>query len=653
MIDPTKIWSITQLPSLPTVVVRLLELTQEAVVEQHDIVQAVQADPAMSARIVCAANTTYFGIRQDVGGVEQASTILGATVTNALALNFSLIENNADESSLLIHYRNCWHQSQVQSAAAAIIAEKIAADCVDQYSFCGLLLDVGRLALLSSFGTEYRPILEEAANEDQRLDQLELNGLGLHHADVGSRLMERWKLPSSIVEAIRWHHVAPEWLLARKGSTNFPLQAAMALASRTGDVVCATRRAPAFDRLHHLASELFHWSEVETQQFVEESEQRAWRKDSLCQSESIPTSSILTAQANDQLVKLTLRAHVASVQATLRQQAAEQGTRDLEFENRQLQKQALHDPLTEIYNRQFFDEMLETESKRCLRCATALGVIFADVDHFKHVNDTYGHPFGDYVLKQIARLFSSTIRTSDVLARYGGEEFVVLVSQPTEKGLERLCERIRSRVESEVFLFGDVRVPVTVSMGGAIAVPGRNERELGTRLIARADECLYEAKRSGRNRACVTSLVDKQERNLLQQVLQHRFSRWLVAHRMLDIPSVSKALLDCRAEPARIGDIALQCGYLDSDQVTHIVKNQQETGERFGVAAVRLDWLTEDQLVHLLSLQQENPKQLAGAIIRLGLLAPDKAAEALDDYMHIGPARWNQQQHSQELIGAT
>ena len=122
---------------------------------------------------------------------------------------------------------------------------------------------------------------------------------------------------------------------------------------------------------------------------------------------------------------------------------------------------------------------------------------------------------------------------------------------------------------------------------------------------------------------------------------------------MLDIPSVSKALLDCRAEPARIGDIALQCGYLDSDQVTHIVKNQQETGERFGVAAVRLDWLTEDQLVHLLSLQQENPKQLAGAIIRLGLLAPDKAAEALDDYMHIGPARWNQQQHSQELIGAT
>ena len=102
----------------------------------------------------------------------------------------------------------------------------------------------------------------------------------------------------------------------------------------------------------------------------------------------------------------------------------------------------------------------------------------------------------------------------------------------------------------------------------------------------------------------------------------------------------------------RVGDIALQCGYLDADQVMHIVKNQEQTGDRFGVAAVRLGWLTENQLIHLLSLQQENPKHLAGAIIRLGLLAPDKAAEALDDYLHSEAAHWNQS-HAQQLVGAT
>ena len=652
MIDPTKIWSMTQLPSLPTAAVRLLELTQEAVVEQRDIVQAVLTDPAMSARIVRAANTTHFGIRQDVKGVEQAAGILGATVTNSLALNFSLFADNANEQSMLVHYRNCWQQSLIQSAAAAALAERMAPDCVDQYTLCGLLLDVGRLALLTSFGAEYRPILEAAADEVKPLDQLELNGLGLHHADIGARLMERWRLPAEIVEAIRWHHVSSEWLLARKSGADFKLQTAMALASHTGDTICAVQREPAFARLHRLASDLFQWSEAECVQFVAETEQRAWRQDSHCQLETVPPSPVLIAQANDQLVKLTLRAHVATVQATMRQHVAEKGARDLEFENRQLQKQALHDPLTEIYNRQFFDEMLDTETKRSQRCAAPMGVIFADVDHFKQVNDTYGHQFGDYVLKQIAQLFASTIRTSDVLARYGGEEFVVLVSQPTEKGLERLCERIRSRVESEVFLFGDVRVPVTVSLGAAVAVPGRNERDLGVRLIANADECLYESKRSGRNRSIVKSLVDERERALLQQVLQHRFSRWLVSHRLLDIPSVSKALLDCRGEPVRVGDIALQCGYLDADQVMHIVKNQEKTGERFGVAAVRLGWLTENQLIHLLSLQQENPKQLAGAIIRLGLLAPDKAAEALDDYLHSETAHWNQS-HAPELVGAT
>ena len=652
MINPTKIWSMTQLPSLPTVAVRLLELSQEAVVEQREIVQAVLTDPAMSARIVRAANTTYFGVRHDVSSVEQAASILGATVTSALALNFSLVEADADEPAGLTHYRNYWQRSLVQSAAATVIAEKMSAECVDQYSLCGLLLDVGRLALLTAFPTEYRPVLEAAANEEVPLEQLELAALGLHHADVGSRLMERWKLPAEIVEAIRWHHVAPEWLLARKGGSNFQLQAAMALASRAGDLICATRREPFFERLHHFANALFHWSENETQEFVAETELRAWRQDSLCQLETTPAASVLTAQANDQLVKLTLRSHDASVQAKVRQQAAEKGTRDLESENRQLQKQALHDPLTEIYNRQFFDEMLETETKRSQRCASPIGVIFADVDHFKQVNDTYGHQFGDYVLKRIARLFASTTRTSDVLARYGGEEFVVLVSQPTEKGLERRCERIRSRVESEVFLFGDVRVPVTVSLGAVLAVPGRNERDLGVRLIANADECLYESKRSGRNRAIVKSLVDERERALLQQVLQHRFSRWLVSQRLLDVPSVSKALLDCRGEPVRVGDIALQCGYLDADQVMHIVKNQEQTGDRFGVAAVRLGWLTENQLIHLLSLQQENPKQLAGAIIRLGLLAPDKAAEALDDYLHSEAAHWNQS-HAQQLVGAT
>ena len=634
MIDPTRIWSQTQLPSLPTVAARLLELTRNPETELSQVVEAIKADPAISAKIVRAANSTFFGVRTEVAGIERAVSLLGPTVANSLALNFALTNDATINSPACTHYRSCWQQSLVQSIAAGIIAERIDPTSVDEYTLCGLLLDVGRLALLSVFWGEYRPVLETAAERGTPLDRLEADWLGIQHAEVGSQLMEHWRLPTSVVEAIRWHHAAPECLLERKGESHFSMQAAMALASCAGDFVCSTACEPARERLHRLACDLFHWTLDETQEFLCETELRAQCHDDLLNLETVAQPAAMMMQANEQLVQLTLRAHVACTQATLRQQVAEQETRDLEFQNRQLQKQALHDPLTEIYNRQFFDEMLETESKRCLRCASPVGVIFADVDRFKQVNDTYGHQFGDLVLKQISKLFATTIRNSDVLARFGGEEFVILVNQPTEKGIERLAERIRKRVESETFLFGDMRVPVTVSLGAAIAVPGRNDRDLGHRLIATADECLYEAKRAGRNRYRIRSLVDERERVLLHQVLQHRFSRWLVAHRLLDIPAVSRALLECRSEPARVGDLALQCGYLDDEQVKYILTNQDQTGERFGVAAVRLGWITEVQLVHLLSLQQENPKQLAGAVIRLGLLAPDQAAAALEDYLH-------------------
>lgn len=633
MIDPTKIWLQTQLPSLPTIAMKLLDLTRNPETELRQVVQAIKADPAISAKIVKAANSTFFGVRSEVAGIDRAVSLLGPTVANSLALSFSLTDDANVGSPAFAHYRSCWRQSLAQSVAAEIVAERIDPLSADEFSLCGLLLDVGRLALLSVFWKEYRPVLETAVESGTPLARMEADWLGIQHAEVGSRLMEQWRLPTSVVEAIRWHHASPERLMERRNVSHFSLEAAMAVASCAGEFVCSTAREPARERLHRLARDLFHWSLDDTEAFLRETELRSERHEELLRFDGVGHPSELMTHANEQLVQLTLRAHVACTQATLRQQVAEQERRDLEFQNRQLQKQALHDPLTKVYNRQFFDEMLENETKRCLRCASPVGVIFADVDRFKQVNDTYGHQFGDVVLQQIAGLFSSAIRNSDVLARFGGEEFVILVNQPTERGIERLAERIRKRVEEETFLFGDIRVPVTVSLGAAIAVPGRNERDLGHRLIAAADECLYESKRAGRNRCRTRSLVDERERVLLHQVLQHRFSRWLVSRRLLDIPSVSKALLDCRSEPVRVGDLAMQCGYLTEEQVQHILSHQEHTGERFGLAAVRLGWITETQLVHLLSLQQENPKQLAAAIIRLGLLAPDRAAEALEDYL--------------------
>lgn len=633
MIDTTKIWSLAQLPSLPTVAQTLLKLAANPETELRQVVQLVKADMAISAKIIKAANSTFFGIRSEVKGIERAVSLLGPSVSNSLALSFGLTASASPACANSVHFANCWRQSIIQACAAGEIAQRIAPTNADDFSLCGLLLEVGRLALLTTFEADYRPVLEATHEGQLSLPQVEEEWLGIHHAEVGARLMEQWKMPVAVVEAIRWHHSPVKAIEDQRQTDHFPILAAMAVASCAGDVLCSKSPDHARERLDRVARGLLHWKPDETQSFLEQT-QLSWEQhSSLLHFDQSESPADLMMQANEQLVRLTLRAHVACTQATLRQQLAEQERRDLEFQNKQLQKQALHDPLTKVYNRQFFDEMLETEGKRCTRCAAPIGLIFADVDHFKQINDTYGHQFGDVVLQQIVKVFGSSIRNSDILARFGGEEFVILVNQPTERGLERLAEKIRRRVEEESFLFGDMRVPVTVSLGAAIAVPGREDRDLPHRLIAAADASLYDAKRGGRNRCCIRSLVDEHERELAHQVLQHRFSRWLVAQRLLDIPSVSRALLECSSENARIGDLAIQCHYMDDDQVAHVLQLQEKTGERFGVAAVRIGLINETQLVHLLSLQQENPRQLAAAIIRLGLLPPTRTAEALEEYL--------------------
>lgn len=633
MIDPTRIWSLTQLPSLPAVAQTLLKLTANPETELRQIVQLVKADPAISAKVVKAANSTFFGVRSEVKGIERAVSLLGPSVSNSLALSFGLTPAATATSPMAGHYQDCWRQSIIQATAAGEIAQRIAPGSADDFSLCGLLLEVGRLALLASFESDYRPVVEAAQDGKISLPQIEEEWLGIHHAEVGARLMEQWKMPVAIIEAIRWHHAPYVLIEEQRHHDYFPAIAAMAVASCAGEVLCTKSNEQARERLDRLARSLLHWRVEDTAEFLHQLD-LSWQQHAhLLHLDESQSPADLMMQANEQLVRLTLRAHVACTQATLRQQLAEQERRDLEFQNKQLQKQALHDPLTKVYNRQFFDEMLDTESKRCTRCASPIGLIFADVDHFKQINDTYGHQFGDVVLQQIVKVFATSVRNSDVLARFGGEEFVILVNQPTERGLERLAEKVRRRVEEESFLFGDMRVPVTVSLGAAIAIPGRDDRDLPHRLIAAADASLYDAKRSGRNRYCIRSLVDEQERALSQQVLQHRFSRWLVSKRLLDIPSVSRALLECTSENIRIGDLAIQCHYLDDDQVNHIVGLQEDTGERFGAAAMRLGWLSDGQLVHLLSLQQENPKQLAASVVRLGMLSAPRATEALEDYL--------------------
>ncbi|MFZ5478346.1 MAG: GGDEF domain-containing protein [Myxococcota bacterium] len=163
---------------------------------------------------------------------------------------------------------------------------------------------------------------------------------------------------------------------------------------------------------------------------------------------------------------------------------------------KRLEADAYVDPLTGIANRRFFGLALNGRAQEADRLGLTFGIAFADVDHFKRVNDAHGHPAGDRVLAGIARTLSSAARSSDVVARWGGEEFAMLVACRSPEELRVALDRRRALVAATVAHVDGVDLRVTASFGGTIARPG----EPPDALYARADLALYAAKRGGRDR---------------------------------------------------------------------------------------------------------------------------------------------------------
>jgi two-component system, cell cycle response regulator len=215
------------------------------------------------------------------------------------------------------------------------------------------------------------------------------------------------------------------------------------------------------------------------------------------QGDELIASRIIQAGASDYLPKAKV-SHKALLRIISNALEKASLRREMRMAQEKLTEMSIRDELTGMYNRRYFQDALEREISGAQRYRHSLALCIIDLDHFKLVNDSYGHLCGDLVLQEFGKLLGDSIRKYDVACRYGGEEFAVILPDTSLDKALALCEQFRERVANHIFAYNDVTLQITASVG-VTARPAKSETA-GKQLVELADKALYRAKSQGRNK---------------------------------------------------------------------------------------------------------------------------------------------------------
>jgi diguanylate cyclase (GGDEF)-like protein len=469
-----------RLPTLPRVAFRILELVQSPDVSMAGLSDAIAADPALAAKILKTANSGIYGRVRGVARLKDALMILGLRNVKTLSLGFSLVSDLSGAKGSGLDYTLFWRRSIVAACAARAISSHLNRDQSDEAFLGGLMHCIGVVALDRALGPAYRPIASHLGDGFDTYLELEQCQLGLQHPEVGTMLAAGWNLPPALAACIS-HYADPSAAPAEYRR----LVSCVALGARCGDIIAASEPGAALTRFREAAAG-FELDDADAEALLTLSLEHAAALQQVFEgptADLIIPSEIL-ARANDALLDLNL-------------EYAQENTR-LETEKQDLVRDAYTDSLTALANRRHFDQYLAQQFEIARRYGAPLSLLIVDIDHFKRINDVYGHPVGDAVLRHIAGCIRAAVRASDFAARYGGEEFGIVLPASGPDGARRSAERIRLAVADEPTIApGGFAISATVSVG--VATFAGNDAGGVEGLVWAADRALYTAKLHGRN----------------------------------------------------------------------------------------------------------------------------------------------------------
>ncbi len=489
MLDPlkNKLSLASNFPTPPAIALQIVALAGDPEIDVGRVAATLSKDPGLAAKIMRVANSPLYSKRRKSENLRQALVALGLNAATTLALSFSLVSTYKRGNGAGIDYARYWRRALLGASAARTFGALMGVASAEDIFLAALLQDIAVLGIDRVEPDFYRALPPQATHAEMLAH--ESSRLGADHATLGGWLLRQWRLPEALCATVEASHEP-----ARAGDPVAVAARCVALGNECVDMLLAQ---PMNLDLQPLAAHAEKWLGIDGEslaQAVTTLVAEIPEIERLFDTAILPTevANAILDQAREMLTLRTLQAvdQVSSLRET---------TQRLEARTAALEDKQRRDPLTGVFNRGFLDETLNREFCSAVAGCWPLSIVFADLDRFKQVNDTHGHPTGDSVLIETARLFASTVRDSDTVARYGGEEFVIVFPGLATAEAATVAERILSKLRSARHQVAGGTIRVTASLGLATLDSTSGFRRVSD-LIEAADRCVYAAKRAGRDR---------------------------------------------------------------------------------------------------------------------------------------------------------
>lgn len=479
------------LPTPPGVAEQIISLSSNANSDIAVLTDIVSLDPALTVKMLRMANTPIYAQQGKVDCLKQAVMLFGWNGTLNLALSFSLVSNITPSTGDGLDYDFFWKRSIASAVACRHLGKVMGVNSRKEDLFLpGLLQDIGMLALDKAIPELYIGIRNQQ-HQHKNIKKLELEKLGIDHAHVGAWLLGRWNLPKRIIDLVAISHQEEKHL--GNGSESLS-ENCIEVSDVIADCICSDEDQRDYQYTANICNKVLGLDKASFLENLEEITSEMQETAEIFEV-NVGDPKLLNCIAEQAKELLLLRSMETLKSAEELHQAAE----ILEVKAKKLEYSAKMDALTDIYNRGHLEVCLGTEFEMSKKSGWPLTVIMVDLDHFKKVNDSYGHDCGDKVLKYAVGLLKTCIRDTDLLFRYGGEEFMLMLPNTGLEGARSLSERIIKSFNDNKFEYKqDLTISITASAGIAIQGEGMDFKN-SSDLINTADQCLFKAKQCGRN----------------------------------------------------------------------------------------------------------------------------------------------------------